>query len=344
MSITLNGRKPDIENVYSVLRGEEPKRPTLFEIFLNTSLYERLAGRQFPKTGDIETESLRLKTEAFAAAGYDYVSAYGSAMTFQSGRQTTHKSTISLNDGVIISDEESFNAYKWPEPENFDYSRLEKIEPYLPEGMKVMVMGPGGVLENVIELTGYDNLCIMLYEEPQLVKAIFDNVGKRLLDYYEISAAYHSVGFLMANDDWGFKTQPFLSPAQMREYVFPWHKKIVQAVRAHKKPIILHSCGYLNDVMDDVIDDMQYDGKHSYEDTIIPVETAYEKWNGRIAVIGGIDMDFIIRQSPAAITARSRAMLERATGRGGYMLGSGNSIPGYVPPDHYFAMLEAALN
>jgi uroporphyrinogen decarboxylase len=122
---------------------------------------------------------------------------------------------LSLNDGVIIRDEASFNAYKWPEPGNFDYSRLEKIEPYLPEGMKVMVMGPG-------------------------------NVGKRLLDYYEISAAYNSVGFLMANDDWGFKTQPFLSPAQMREYVFPWHKKIVRAVHAHKKPIILHSCGYLN--------------------------------------------------------------------------------------------------
>jgi uroporphyrinogen decarboxylase len=37
-------------------------------------------------------------------------------------------------------------------------------------------------------------------------------------------------------------------------------------------------------------------------------------------------------------------MLERAAGRGGYMLGSGNSIPEYVPPDHYFAMLEAAFN
>jgi uroporphyrinogen decarboxylase len=66
--------------------------------------------------------------------------------------------------------------------------------------------------------------------------------------------------------------------------------------------------------------------------------------NGRIAVIGGIDMNFIIRQSPADITARSRAMLERASSRGGYMLGSGNSVPEYMPQDHYFAMLEAALN
>ncbi len=34
-----------------------------------------------------------------------------------------------------------------------------------------MVMGPGGILEILIALTGYDNLCLMLYDEPELVGA-----------------------------------------------------------------------------------------------------------------------------------------------------------------------------
>ena len=42
------------------------------------------------------------------------------------------------------------------------------------------------------------------------------------------------------------------------------------------------------------------------------------------------------------MTKRSAAMLERAQGRGGYALGSGNSIPAYVPPAGYFAMIKAA--
>ena len=36
-------------------------------------------------------------------------------------------------------------------------------------------------------------------------------------------------------------------------------------------------------------------------------------------------------------------MLERTAGRGGYALGTGNSVPDYVPDENYFAMIRAAL-
>jgi uroporphyrinogen decarboxylase len=74
----------------------------------------------------------------------------------------------------------------------------------MPDGMKLMVYGYSGVLENVVQLTGYDYLCILLYEESELVKAVFDNVGRCLVKYYEIIASYESVGLIMSNDDWGF--------------------------------------------------------------------------------------------------------------------------------------------
>ena len=159
-----------------------------------------------------------------------------------------------------------------PNPDAFDYSVLEKIRPYLPDGMKLMVMSEGGVLENVISIVGYDNLCILLYEDPELVPAIFEQVGSRLLGYCERSVQYDSVGILSANDDWGFNTQAFLSPDDMRKYVFPWHKKIVTAAHRQGKPCILHPCGYFEEVMDDVIDGMQFNGRHSYEDNLMPVE------------------------------------------------------------------------
>jgi uroporphyrinogen decarboxylase len=104
---------------------------------------------------------------------------------------------------------------------------------------------------------------------------------------------------------------------------------------------VLHSCGCLDAVIDDVIGTIGHDGKHSYEDAITPVEQAYEQLAGRIAVIGGIDVDFVCRSAPAAVYERSRAMLERAATRGGYALGTGNSVPEYVPEENYFAMLTA---
>ena len=34
-------------------------------------------------------------------------------------------------------------------------------------------------------------------------------------------------------------------------------------------------------------------------------------------------------------------MIERASKRGGYALGTGNSVPEYVPDEKYFAMIKA---
>ena len=40
---------------------------------------------------------------------------------------------------------------------------------------------------------------------------------------------------------------------------------------------------------------------------------------------------------------RARAMLERTTARGGYALGTGNSVPAYIPVESYRSLREAAL-
>lgn len=335
-------RKPDFErNMLRILRKENAERATLFELFLNPAYYRILAGHDAPEEGALG--ALRLETEAMAAAGFDYARTYGSEFHFRH-QEREHLKTISLNGHSSITDWESFEKHPWMDPGKCDCSHLEKINPYLPEGMKLMLMGPGGVLENVIRLVGYDNLCIMLYDDPDLAKAIFDRVGSDLLRYYEISSGADSVGFICSNDDWGFNTQPMISPADMRKYVFPWHKKIVEAAHRAGKPCILHSCGNFSSVIDDVIDDMKYDGRHSYEDNIMPVEEAYELLHKRIVVMGGIDMNFLTLASPDEIYARSRAMLERTAGRGNYLLGSGNSIPEYIPFDHFMAMVRAATD
>lgn len=334
-------RRPDFEhNTLRALRGGKPERATLFELFLNNDMYAHLAGHKPLEEG--YGGHLRMVVEAMTNAGFDYATCHVQHFSFPH-RAHDQKSTRSINDLSLISDWESFEKYQWPDPAKADCSALRQAKEYLPEGMKLMVMGPGGVLENVISIVGYDNLCYLLYDEPELVEEIFNQVGSRLLGYYQEAATLDTVGFLCSNDDWGFNTQSFLSPADMRKYVFPWHKQIVELAHKNGKPCLLHSCGRYDAVIDDVIDDMKFDCRHSYEDNIIPVEQAYEQLNGRIAVAGGIDMDFLTRRTPEEIYARSRAMLERTADRGGYLLGSGNSVPTYVPMENFFAMTRAAL-
>jgi len=335
-------RLPDFENILKVLSRKIPVRSTLFEFFLNDTLYRKLAGHEISKMTD-SLAYYRFLIHAFKNGGYDYATVHGSSFGFQSGHRNK-ASTVSLNEGYVISDRCSFEKYPWPNPEDYDYSMLNDVEDELPDGMKLIVCGPGGVLENVISLTGYDNLCFMLYEDPELTSEIFDAVGSRLLRYYEICGSFSTVGALISNDDWGFKTQPMLTPQQLRQYVFPWHKKIVEAIHATGKPAILHSCGNFDSIMEDVIYDLKYDGKHSFEDNILPVEEAYERFGSRISILGGIDLDFVCRSKPEEIRKRSIEMLKRAETRGGYALGTGNSVPEYVPAENYFAMISAALD
>ena len=178
-----------------------------------------------------------------------------------------------------------------------------------------------------------------MYADEELATRIFDEVGSRLLKLYEICSALQPVGALIVNDDWGFKTQTMLDPDSMRRFIFPWHRRIVETIHQNGKFAILHSCGNLSDVIDDIVDDLKFDAKHSYEDIILPVEQAWLQWHERIAVMGGIDMDFLVRSTSGDIRQRCLKMLE-LTGSKAYALGSGNSIPTYVPIPNYLAMIE----
>lgn len=334
-------RQPDFDNLLAVLNRQRPKRPTLFEFFMHDKLYEFLAGEEITSMPEDELKPFRIRIHAFKNAGYDYVTVMGSGFSFPTEKKDM-KETISLNEGCVIFDRESFRKYCWPDPDAEDYSILDKLADELPEGMKIIVWGPGGVLENVVSLVGYENLCYMVFDNPALAADIFEAVGSRLERYYQICAKYDTVGALISNDDWGFNTQTMLAPSDLRKYVIPWHKRIVNTIHHAGKPAILHSCGNLEAVMEDIIS-AGYDAKHSFEDKIIPVEQAYEKWGGRIAILGGIDLNFICQATPQEISTRCKKMLNRARHKGGYALGSGNSIPHYVPVENYLAMINTVL-
>jgi uroporphyrinogen decarboxylase len=335
-------RNPDFDQLRRVLDHKEPGRATLFEFFLNDKLYARLAEAPALPQGDLGARQ-RLVVKAFAVAGYDYVTTTPSNLTFPTQDAQHGQSSRSMNDTAVIRDRATLAAYPWQDPDKADFSVLEKTAAGLLKGMKIIIYGPCGVLENTMALMGYEGLCLMLADDPELARDVFDAVGSRLLRMYEIGLQHPAVGAAIVNDDWGFATQTMLSPAQMRQYIFPWQRKMVQAIHRAGRPAILHSCGQLEAIMDEVIDDLKFDGKHSYEDKILPVEQAYERWGKRLAILGGIDLDFVCRSAPAAVEARSRAMFERSRGRGSYALGTGNSVPEYVPQENYFAMTRAAL-
>lgn len=340
---TTGKREPDFNNLLKVLKGEKPNRPTLFEFFLNEEIYEELNGCNPAKASCTYVDFARWLMLCFRKAGYDYFT-LPAPFGFEFKRKGHDvKKTISLNQSFLIADRDSFNTYEWPDADSVDCRQFDELSQWIIPGMKAIPYSPEGVLENVIGMLGYDNLCYLLSDDPDLVKDTFDRVGRILLRYYEIVMKYDFVGAAIVNDDWGFNSQTLMKVQDMRKYVVPWHKKIVEVIHKSGKPAILHSCGKLDAVMDDIIDVIGFDGKHSYEDKILPVEEAYEQWGSRIAILGGIDVNFICTRTAEEVYNRAAALLEQTGERNRYALGTGNSVPYYVPKANYYAMIMAAL-
>ncbi|MCL4377616.1 MAG: uroporphyrinogen-III decarboxylase-like protein, partial [Actinobacteria bacterium] len=144
-------------------------------------------------------------------------------------------------------------------------------------------------------------------------------------------------------DDFGFKTSTLVPPKILENYVLPWHKKIAEL--AHKNGLIyvFHSCGYLEPVMESLIEDVKIDVKHSFEDAIMPVSEFKEKYGKRIGVMGGIDVDKICRLEETELRKYVRNTLDRCMPGGGYVLGSGNSVTNYMSMSNYFAVLDEGM-
>lgn len=332
-------RKPDFTEISRVFDCKKPTRPTLFEFYTNPTIEDHIL-----EAADITNDDPIQRTVlAFRFTGYDYATVHASDFSLKS-QEREKQLTASYSAPGAIKDWESYEAFRWADPGDYPMNRLSRAKQVLPEGMKLMICGPGGVLENVIELCGYENLCFMLFDDRELVKQVCDDVGSRMLKYYQMVCEDDDVGIIMTNDDWGFNKQTMISAEDLRTFIFPWHKKIAAAAHEYEKKVALHSCGQAEMIYEDIITDIKIDGKHSYEDKIEPVEDAYKKLKGRLAVLGGIDVDFMCRSEPQEVFDRAKSLLNLTKNDGGYALGTGNSVPTYVPAENYYALLHAAFD
>lgn len=233
------------------------------------------------------------------------------------------------------------NPDYWPDVDHaFDYATFQRVCDKLPPRMKIIGGASGGPFEHASFLMGLENLCVMLYDDPEFADVLFDKIGRTVSGVAERLAKLDAVGIYRFGDDLGYKSSTMLAPDVLRKHVFPWYRRTVDAVHAAGKPFLLHSCGKLDDVMDDIIG-CGVDGKHSFEDVILPVAEAKAKWGDRIALFGGIDVDFLARSTPEEVREYTLRVLEACAPSGGYAAGSGNTITSYVPVKNYLAMMRA---
>lgn len=337
----------DYNHFADVMRNVRPARLPIYEHILCPEIMEEIVGNRFAEllNGDAAdlNEFFRNYCSFFKQMTYDVVS-------YEFCIRDVFPNAGALDGGGAgpIQTRADFDAYPWDTIPTLFWAqagpRLAAFTHNLPAGMK----GVGGIGNGVFELTedlvGLEYLPFIQVDDPELYSDIFRKVGDIMCAIWTEFLKRHGDSFVVCRfgDDLGFNSSLLTNPSTIREHIFPQYKRLVALFRGAGLPFLYHSCGCIFEVMDELID-LGINAKHSNEDSIAPFERWINDYGNRIGLIGGFDMDFLC-------SANEQEVYERVFEEGrrframtnGYALGSGNSIPEYVPAANYLAMVRAA--
>ena len=335
---------PDYRNLVMSAKNIEAPRLPLYEHFIDNTIMEAILGQEITalENGGMadKREFMRRYCQFFLRMGYDTVSFERVICGILPGGGALYHQRPGC-----IRDREDFERYPWDQlPELFfaaygDYFAL--LPEAMPPGMRA-VGGPGnGLFEMVQDLVGYESLCYILADDEELFSDLFLAAGRAHRAIWERFLSLYGESYCVCRfgDDMGFRSATLLDPDDLRTHIIARYRPVIDLVHRHKKPFLLHSCGAIWPVMEDVIA-AGIDAKHSNEDGIAPFPVWVERYGNRIGNFGGIDTDAVCRLNRAEMTDYITEVVAKCKGHGGFAFGSGNSIASYVPVESFINMTE----
>ncbi len=337
--------QPDARHLLAVLENRRPTRLPLYEHHIDLPFIAQVLGRDLAPQGAQHADYVQ---------HYREVIGFWRNMTYDAFDYEAAVCEIFPGHGAIfggagpIQTRADFERYPFEAlPEMFWRTyrpHLEAIREALPPGMKAYGGCGYGIFESSQDLVGFESLCIMQYDDPELFAELFRRIGDLYVTLW--SRMVREFGdlfvFFRMGDDLGYKTSTMLSPATIRQHILPQYQRVIDVVHQAGKRFLLHSCGCIFEVMEDLIA-LGIDAKHSNEDGIAPYEKWIELYGSRIGLLGGIDVNTLCCRAPTQVRMEviEKGSRFRRMARG-YGLGSGNSIPSYVPVEGFMALIEAA--
>jgi uroporphyrinogen decarboxylase len=130
-----------------------------------------------------------------------------------------------------------------------------------------------------------------------------------------------------------------ISPKMYREFIFPYHKRIVDYFKEKKAGIGLHICGYA----DPILEDMVNTGVTNISiDAPSDLAKAVEVTRGKAVLIGNVDTSLFFSGTREEMKQAIKSCLDLAHKDSGYILASGCEVPGVAPPEKVDWFMELA--
>jgi uroporphyrinogen decarboxylase len=232
--------------------------------------------------------------------------------------------------------------YRWPSPDDWDYAHLPgelKGKEHLPVY--------GGVSQPMFQYTylrGEEQSFVDLIENPEIAHYCLDKMYE--LAYQDFLRIFETVpGKVMVTivaDDMGGQTRLNYSPSQIREFLLPGMRRLMDMVKQNGSHVFHHNDGSIRDILPDLID--------IGIDILDPVqwrcagmerEGLKRDFGDKLVFHGGVDNQQTLPFGTAEDVRQEVIDNLRILGEGGgYILGPCHNIQAVSPAENVVALYE----
>jgi len=210
------------------------------------------------------------------------------------------------------SDLESYEPPLMLEPERYEASRRRLAEHPDKYPLAWLRGFPFAIAR---KLRTFEQYLLDVVAEPENVKRLNGVVRDVLLKHIELfgDMGCKGVGF---GEDWGTQERLLINPAHWRAIFRPDFEVLCDAAHARGMTVWMHSCGYIADIIDDLIEIginlLQFD-----QPALYGIDFLAERYGGRVAFWSPVDIQKTLQSGDRTlIRAEAKALVEKL-GRGG---------------------------
>ena len=197
--------------------------------------------------------------------------------------------------GMILGQVKEFPLKDWddfsslPIPDVWDPRRWACLDGIRAKAGDRFLLGHGiSIYERVHFIRGLENTWMDIHTAPDALSRLIDVLVEMNLAAIE---RYAALGFdgLIFSDDWGLQNRLMISPADWRKIWKPCYERIFKAARSEGLHTFLHSCGYIVDILDDLIE-IGLEVIHMDQQENMGLELLGERFGGRITFFAPVDI------------------------------------------------------